>query len=257
MITFTTLEELIAHVQAFPGYLPSLRPTGQAWQETYNGMIHKAELWSYLQVVGTKGKYKRRECVVCERMDAATGDRIDFTLDLPVLSETDEGDPLIVQTFSGPSDLSAWSFSVTGHMERDGSDATPVNAALEEVPPGDPSIAYYRKSFANSAPYEVGLQNVIAAWTRCNEGDFIDLLIEAPDGMGGWFMAGQFARGIAVFGNNPGGTVYPPNQNPAMAWIPLGCRVRVDLYKLAENDTDLATARGPFVDVDVLGQRRI
>ena len=71
------------------------------------------------------------------------------------------------------------------------------------------------------------------------------------------FKAGQFTDKIGVFGTNTVGTVYPPNQNPALSWMPAYCRVRVDYYKLATDDPELTSARGPFIDVDILGQRRI
>jgi hypothetical protein len=271
MLTFDTFEQLAAHIQALPGYIPSLKATNDHVEETAAGVTNYGTFYTYLQEFGASSAHKMRRCFVVLRTDAE-GAPLNWKLSLPALSETPEGHSKVVGGFSSPDEFYPWVFSIWGHMARDGSDATEVRADGSPAQQGDADAdLYFKKSFDAVLPYEIGFQNIVACWARFNEGDCCDVFVDVPGYFVGsqadWVQFAQFGEDITLFGSNPGGTHYPPTQNPALSFIPPGARIRVDVYKkkiddpwfrLGANETEATNPEktGPFLDLDILGQRR-
>lgn len=80
-----------------------------------------------------------------------------------------------------------------------------------------------------------------------------------------WVEGFKFADFITIFDTNAKGTAYPTTPTPAVSWLEVGWRVRVDMYKLAQDDPERTlgqgeteantpTKRGPFLDIDLLFQ---
>ncbi len=254
---FETKEALIAHIQALPGYKPPLQWDPNVYEETVGDKHYICQGVFYPQEVGKAGKLKSRRAVVHEVYQLPDNTLLGWELGMEHVSETDEGVPQQVPTYGGPNEYCPWIESIFGHMERDGSDGVLVSRTINGV-----TRDYYKKSFIKTVEVEFGFQNICACWSRCNEGDFVDIAVDVPDldaqgiPVGTYHEATRLASNVTIFGTNAHGTVYPPDTSPAMSWTPPGCRIRVDFYKLATNDADLASLRGPFVDVDIIGQRR-
>jgi hypothetical protein len=287
MQIFTTLELVQAAIHELHGYVPSsLTPSRDVMQETIGDVTYRSEYWTYAQEAGTTNTFKTRRCIICQVTEDGEDDV--WKLSLPVVSETPEGTAKVVNSFSGPDEYYPYTFSVWGHMARDGSDATKVRADGSAWQQGDDDAdCYFKKSFTNVLAFEYGFQNIVACWARFNEGDTCDVFVDIPGAWAAaaaqaagadsntvaylnsldWYQHAQFGEDITMFGSNPAGTTYPPDTSPAMSWIPAGARLRFDLYKkviddpeflLGTNETETTNPekRGPFLDLDLLGQRK-
>lgn len=271
MLTFDTFDEVVEHIQALPGYIPSLKATNDVVAETIAGVTSTGTFYTYLQEFGASNAHKMRRCFITHRTDAE-GETLNWRLSLPALSETPEGHNKSVTGFSGPDEFYPWVFSIWGHMARDGSDAVEVRGDGTPAQEGDADAdLYFKKSFSSVLAYEFGFQNIAACWARFNEGDTCDVFVDIPgawvQSQEDWVLFAQFGEDITLFGSNPQGTHYPPSQSPAVSFLPPGSRIRVDVYKkkiddawfrLGENETEATNPEktGPFLDLDVLGQRR-
>jgi hypothetical protein len=198
---------------------------------------------------------------------------ISASVSYEILSETPEGHSKVVSSFSSPDEFYPWVFSIWGHMPRDGAglDKFRFDGSPAQVGDDDADL-YFKKSIMNILAYEIGFQNICACWARMNEGDTCDVFVDIPGAWVGqpgveWVQFAQFGEDITMFDTNAKGTYYPPTQSPAVSWVPAGARIRVELYKKVNDDPEyLLTAgqteatnpekRGPFLDLDILCQRK-
>lgn len=254
-MNFGTFSELEQHfITGIAGYInPSLQERKLNVQSEISGITKKNWQYQYLQNLGSAG-YKTRNCTILENISG--GSVLSYDLYLELVSETPEGLPKIKSEFAGPDLYFPWAFSVMGSMERDGSDATEITGSASY----NTGVVYYKKSFTRMLDWKYGLQNICACWARCNEGDYIDVFVDAPlfnqyYQITGWTPVAQFAEFVTLFGTNPAGTWYPPDTSPNMSWVPQYCRIRFDFYKKKIDDSWLENEPGPFVEVDFIGQR--
>lgn len=252
---FETLEELEQHfITGVTGYInPSLKEIELITCNIVSGITKKSWRYRYLQNIEDHG-YKLRNCTIVESISGDVSTNYELWLEL--VSETPEGLPKLKSEFSGPDLYFPWSFSVVGSMNRNGSDGTEVTGASSY----NSGIVYFKKSFARMMDWKYGLQNICACWSRCNEGDYIDVFVDAPlfdqyYQITGWVQVAQFAEYVTIFGSNSAGTWYPPDTSPNMSWVPQYCRIRFDFYKLKTDNSWLTNEPGPFVEVDFIGQR--
>lgn len=264
MPSFATEDEALAVIRALPGYIAgSLKKTSDALgdEEGAEGQRVEALFVTYAQEPPNGNGYKMRRAILARTYNTEDGETIAWAVTLPVLSETPEGQPVAVSGFGGPGEFYPYCFSMELVASRDGGD--PVKANFTPWSEGDGGApAFYRTTAYRVMDVEVGFQNIVACWARANEGDRVDFAVEAPvafDGEGmpvAWAEVAVFGKGLQIFGTNSAGTYYPPNQSPNLSWIPAGCRMRLDYFRMAENDPWLSGGRGPFVELDFLCQRR-
>lgn len=288
-MNFNNFSLIESHIENLSGYIESsLMVESEKYggskvedylleEEPLNGEVYrKIYNISYLQKLPNT-KYKKRFGVVTQKFIFDEQNEeilLDCDLNLQYVSETLEGDTKVTTGFAGEDIYYPFCFSLYGHVERNPefdensnniswnetgdfgqSGCTPLDYSLNEIDESGDAF-YWRKRFYKPILVRSGFQNLLAAWARANEGDFVDLAVEYDHPMYGLIEVAKFTDKITIFGTNPIGTNYPPSLNPAMSWMPSGTRLRIDYYKLAENDLEyISDTKGPFIDIDIFTQR--
>lgn len=270
MQTFNTLPEAFAAIEALPGFILGIRRvdndatkrTATADPAVFN--YSSSTFWEYAQETADGSGYKLRRAVIVEQGTISFVDGsevvtpVTFGMSLPHSSETPEGLTKVISSVAGPDLYYPWVESLGILIDRNGLGALALD--VNKQPTADPgSIAWYVATERLVITEKSGMQQALGAWSRCNEGDHVAVSIEMPDGQGGWLPVPtpgggtiRFANKILMHGTNTAPQAYPPNAPANLSWIPAGLAIRVDFFKKAVNDPELATERGPYLDVDFI-----
>lgn len=250
--TFSELEQYF--VTGIAGYInPSLQEKKINVVTEISGVIKKNCHYQYLQNISNAG-YKTRNCTIIE--NTSGGIISSYDLYLEFLNENPEGYTKVVNEYGAPDQYYPSCFSLTGLFERNCSGVSGV-----ELITG--TTNYYKKTFSYVLPWEYGLQCVNACWFGANIGDYCNVSVDVwIPGYNIWYEVSKFAEELTLFGDNEKGTPYPPIPFPTVSWIPQGCRIRVDYFKI-ENDNykynsdhNKFTTTDIFLDIDVMGVRK-
>lgn len=250
--SFDLLEQYF--VTGVNGYInPSLKEIELVRSSAVSGLTKKSWRYRYLQNIESSG-YKTRNCTIIENISGDVTQSYDLYLEF--LTENPEGYPKIVSEYGAPDQYCPSCFSLTGLFERNCSGVSGV-----ELITG--TTNYYKKTFSYVLPWEYGLQCVNACWFGANIGDYCDVSVDVwISGYNIWYEVSKFAEELTLFGDNEKGTAYPPIPFPTVSWIPAGCRIRVDYYKI-ENDNykynsdhNKFTTTDIFLDIDIMGVRK-
>ena len=183
--------------------------------------------------------------------------------------------PTVISSFSTADEYYPWVFSLWGHANRTEAAGTAkfrVDGTAAQ-PADTDDILYYKTTLRQLVSVsDFSFQNILACWARLNEGDFCNFYVDVPgewygQAIGTWIQASQFGNNVTLFGDNPKGTYYPPDQSPSMSPFVGGMSIRVDFYKKVIDDqiyvlaagetyTTAPLKRGPFINLDILGQRK-
>lgn len=225
---FTSYEDLLAAVQALPGYVPSFAPSGAYTEEVFNSVLTRTAPYAYYQAVGTDGGISPRTCRV---VTSPALEPTDWWLHLPVISETVEGFSRVTNMPAGQQPVEYQLASCAFELPSD-ADMTAYHAALSADPPTipvlprgclfaegtgaatdtNPIVSYHTYQI----PAALTLGDVAAEWMNLPRFTAIetDTGFFATDGdnsswnrMGGFTYDGQ---GITLAGSNTNPAKMPP-----------------------------------------------
>lgn len=253
----------LAAIMALPGYVAH-RIGGNLASRPAPNQARATTVVEYAQETSAGTGYRWRQALITEHATTATDEAgvetytpTAFWLALPVVDETPEGFRKVITTLAGPDVLYPWVESIEVAMERNGSDAEPLDADKQPCAPG--AAVWFRKTARLVLPVKSGIQQALGAWSRANEGDHFAIAIEQPNGQGGWNPVPtpdggtvRFADRVVIHGTNTTPAAYPPNAPANLSWIPAGLAIRVDYFKKAANDPEMLAQRGPYADIDVI-----
>lgn len=267
MQNFANLQDALAAISGLTGFI-MYRKAGEEMVsrlqiDENEYVVTRVIPYEYAQTVPAGTGHRWRQALVIESQNIVVqGGEEQLTvsgyqLSLPVIDESAEGYKMQVNSISGPGQYYPWVESIEISIERDGSDAEPLDANKQPCAVQD--AVWFRKTARSVAPVESGIQQALGAWSRCNEGDHFGIAVDMPDGNGGWAPIPtpgggtvRFADKVVIHGTNTCPTGYPPQAPPNVSWLPAGCALRVDFYKKAVNDPELVNQRGPYADIDLI-----
>ena len=201
MLEFSTFSALEDHLEQEPGYIEaSLRPTGNPQRDEHGGDVYETWPYSYSVMVASTNTYRDHVCLIQH---------------ITYADET-ESWGLAMPVIGGPSEYVPRPFSLVGWVSRDGETATPivqtgtqaiqpVNMRLDSgvmVECDSESRTYVKASFWKQLLVAFGLENIIACWTRFNEGDFVRVFIDAPNTNAAWDSNTVYIPGTVVTNDN-------------------------------------------------------